>query len=142
MCIRDESSIKRDNGFVINSLEVQSAISGLKKGSNDPLFAPLKVFKRLKESMCIQLALLFSNFVLFQKLPINFKSAIITPLFKGKGSRQLSSNYRPISALNVYCKLFERILFNRIRLRVDSKLCEQQHAYRTVSYTHLRAHET
>jgi len=56
-------------------------------------------------------------------------SAVITALFKGKGSNLMAKNFRPTSGLNIYCKVMEKILFTRLQLRVDSMLINNQHAY-------------
>ena len=44
--------------------------------------------------------------------PTNCKIAKIVPIFK-KGNRKDLSNYRPISILTCYSKIFERIIYNR-----------------------------
>ena len=39
------------------------------------------------------------------------KDASVTPVFE-KEDRQIKTNYRPISVLNVFSKIFERFLLN------------------------------
>src|SRR6202000_2206711 len=41
------------------------------------------------------------------------------------------ASYRPINCINIYCKIFERVLFNRLQTRIESKLCKQQHGCRS-----------
>ena len=51
----------------------------------------------------------------------SFKIAIITPIFK-KGNSNKAENYRPISLLTIFSKIFERI----IKLRMTNYLKENQ----------------
>ena len=41
------------------------------------------------------------------------KIAIVTPIFKS-GKKELRTNYRPISVLSCFCKILERIMYNRV----------------------------
>ena len=46
-------------------------------------------------------------------VPDKFKLAKVVPLYK-KGEHNLASNYRPISLLNIYSKLLEKIVYKRL----------------------------
>jgi hypothetical protein len=72
----------------------------------------------------------FITYVIFNLIPQCFKAANVLPLFKGKGSRRQSKNYRPIAILNFYCKIFERYLFSRLCTGIESQLIPQQHGFR------------
>jgi len=45
--------------------------------------------------------------------PDELKSACVTPIFKG-GDKMLVKNYRPVSVLPVFSKIFERVMYNRL----------------------------
>ena len=45
-------------------------------------------------------------------LPENMKIAKVTPIFKS-GKKELLINYRPVSVLSCFSKIFERIMYNR-----------------------------
>ena len=61
--------------------------------------------------------------------PENAKTANITPIYK-KGSRMTKSNYRPISILNVFSKIFERYIQQKIEPYIDTCLSTFISAYR------------
>ena len=52
----------------------------------------------------------------------DWKHAIISPLFKGKGARDELDSYRGISILQVIAKLFERILCTQIASHFDRNM--------------------
>ena len=45
--------------------------------------------------------------------PSHLKNAIVAPIFKS-GSRNDPENYRPISILSIFAKLFEKLFFKRL----------------------------
>jgi hypothetical protein len=49
-----------------------------------------------------------------EDVPQDFKDATIIPLYKGKGGRQKTDNYRGISLLCTAGKILARILLNRL----------------------------
>ena len=61
--------------------------------------------------------------------PIDWRRAIIIPIHK-KGSKRVCKNYRGISLLSVPGKLFGKILNNRMRIRTEGKLVEEQVGFR------------
>ena len=46
--------------------------------------------------------------------PEDWRSAVIVPLYKGKGERTESSNYRGVSLLNMVGKIYTGILVDRL----------------------------
>jgi len=53
--------------------------------------------------------MLFQSFMSVGKIPLEWKSAVITPLYK-KGVSSDPSNYRPVSLTSVFSKLMERVV--------------------------------
>ena len=64
-------------------------------------FAPLLVYP---------ITTLFNVSLSLAALPLDWKHAVVTPLFKGKGSRNDVSNYRPISCTSVTGKMLESLV--------------------------------
>ena len=48
-------------------------------------------------------------------VPEDWRSAVIVPLYKGKGERTECSNYRGISLLYMVGKIYSGILVDRVR---------------------------
>jgi hypothetical protein len=67
-----------------------------------------------------------------EQVPQEFKDATIVPLFKGKGSRQKTDNYRGISLLCSASKIVTRILLNRLNSQImEENLPEEQCGFRS-----------
>ena len=72
------------------------------------------ILKNFSTSVVKPLVLIFNLSLTQMKLPTIWKKAIVSPLYKKKGSRILAINYRPISLTSIPCKLLERIIINHI----------------------------
>ena len=59
-------------------------------------------------------------------VPEDWKSAVITPLYKGKGERTECKNYRGISLLSVVGKIYEGILIDRVRRVAEGLIDDEQ----------------
>jgi Reverse transcriptase (RNA-dependent DNA polymerase) len=64
-------------------------------------------------------------------VPAKLKIAKITPIFKS-GDRLNTDNYRPISLLNVFSKIFEEVVHNRLMtfLNINNILSPSQFGFR------------
>ena len=63
--------------------------------------------------------------------PDRLKYAIVKPIYK-KGSRQDITNYRPISLLTTFSKIFEKLIFNRLYMQFETNgiLVHEQYGFR------------
>ena len=61
------------------------------------------------------LAEIFNSFLLHSYCPPEWKESVVIPIYKGKGDRTSTCNYRPISLVNCFSKMFEYIVSNHIR---------------------------
>ena len=64
-----------------------------------------------------------------EKVPEDFKTAIVIPLFK-KGDMSNLKNYRGISLLNTCYKIYAKILAKRLAEHAEEKLSESQNGFR------------
>ena len=67
-----------------------------------------RILKDLSVSLSLPLSILYSESFKQQKLPQDWKDAMITPLYK-KDKKCLASNYRPIGLTSIICKIMKSI---------------------------------
>ena len=70
--------------------------------------------------------------------PDQLKVAKIIPIFK-TGEADIFTNYRPISILSSFSKIYERVLYNRLIEFIDKLeiLCQYQFGFRSDYSTNL-----
>ena len=113
--------------------EVSSHIQSLKNGkSSGPNSIPVKLLKILDLPISTDLATLINESFLSGIFPDELKIAKVIPIFK-KGLATSKSNYRPISLLSVFSKLFEKLMHQRLSkfLEVCEVLFCMQFGFRT-----------
>ena len=91
---------------------------------------PNSVMKMCADQMAGPLKCLFQKTLDLGKLPVDWKEARVTPLFK-KGSKKAPGNYRPISLTSQPCKVLERIVRKRIVEHLDDHdlISKHQHGF-------------
>lgn len=122
-----------DDQLKVTESEVTYSIGKVKRGTTDFDFISTSILIACISSLCIPLAIIFSQCLKFGYFPDSFKKAIVKPLFKGKGLKCNPSSYRPISNTPFLSKLFEKIIQQRLikLLRINNVLIEEQHGFRT-----------
>ena len=102
---------QRLRSIPITNDDILSLIRGINKNkANDPDEVSARMLSICDESIILPLKLIFTNIVSTGIYPHIWKQANVTPIHK-KGSKQIISNYHPISLLPICSKLFERIVF-------------------------------
>ena len=110
----------RDKIFDFKLVEpntVFKVISNLKKGSGA---IPLSIVKLLSAPFCNYICDTVNSCIRNCLFPEELKWADITPVFK-KGDHTDRSNYRPISILPTFSKVFEKIIFDQINSFFNDK---------------------
>jgi hypothetical protein len=81
---------------------------------------PIKLVKKIS-ILTPLITKMFNIFIIKKTIPVEWKSAVVTPLYKNKGNINDMNNYRGISVLPILAKLFERILAAQIsiHLKID-----------------------
>ena len=94
---------------------------------------PVKLIKHCATNFARLLSAFMNGIFEIGQIPSEWKFAIVTPLYKGKGSSTCFDNYRGISVLTPIGKMFERIVSKRIvSYFEDNKLfTSDQHGFRT-----------
>ena len=121
------------SGVTFTSESVLKAIAKIKgNASSGPDGLPPHVLKKLAPSISGPLSVMFTAFLSVSKLPRQWKTAVVTPVYK-KGISSSCSNYRPISLTSVVLKIMERIIADAM-LKYFSKhklISNAQHGFLT-----------
>jgi len=87
--------------------------------------------------MCaLEITPIFTKLIneMFKKgeFPEALKTALIHPLYKQKGEKNLPKNYRPISILSAAAKIIEKIMYSRVSAHLEQtdNYMKEQHGYR------------
>ena len=73
----------------------------------------VKMIKLCPNALCAPLKLIFNNILATGIYPDQWKMANVTPVHK-KDNKQIINNYRPISILPIFAKVFEKIIFKNL----------------------------
>ena len=111
---------------------IDAIISNINNKSSGPNSIPTIILNLIKESIAEPLAeiinLSFSTGIYIEKLKISK----IIPIYKEKGDKLLTKNYRPISLLSNLNKIVEKIVHKRLYsfLEKEGKIYEKQFGFR------------
>ena len=109
--------------------EIVEIINDFKNGKASDI--PICVLKRSAKLISVTLSRLYNDCIHRGEFPNLFKKGKITPVYK-KGNRECIDNYRPVSILPVFGKVFEKILYKRLYSFLSSNgvLHDQQFGFR------------
>ena len=129
------SSPNLDSFFIspCTAEEISSLIQSFKNGkSSGPNSIPVKLLKILNLPISKDLSVLVNESFVMGTFPEKLKIAKVIPIFK-KGLATSKSNYRPISLLSIFSKLFEKLMHKRLSrfLEVCEVLYCMQFGFRT-----------
>ena len=112
--------------------EIREIIAGIKSKTSQGLDGiPSSVIRQCCDSIASPLCYLVNQSFASGSFPTSLKQALVKPIFK-KGEKNLVDNYRPISILNSFSKIYEKAFANRL-LKFLNKfgiLTENQHGFR------------
>ena len=100
-----------------DELEKELCILNPKKATGPDLITP-KLAKYCADILAKPLTVLYNKSIEQAKFPNALKLAKVIALYK-KDSRNLPNNYRPISLLNCFSKLFEKLIYNQMIKFID-----------------------
>ena len=100
--------------------DILTAIDQLKdKNTLDDNGISSSFIKKISFSIAAPLQTIFSKSLEFGYVPDQLKVAKIIPLFKS-GDKTSMDNYRPIALLNIFSKILEKIVCNRLSLHLEN----------------------
>ena len=117
-----------------NSYEIMTIISDFQNGKASDI--PIRVIKKSSSVISSILANLYNKLMISGIFPQDLKVGKITPIFK-KGNSELLENYRPISTLPIFGKIFEKIIYIRIY-----KFLTSQNILHSNQYGFRKSHST
>ena len=126
--------------FSFKLMSEESVLRSLKMLKSDksrgPDGVPTNLVKDATKFIAKPLAMIFNASLATGIVPNVWKLAKITPIFK-TGARNEKNNYRPISVLPVFAKLFENIVHDQLSdfLLSNRELTISQFAYRKLHST-------
>ena len=103
----------------------------LKKSTQDFNGVSTIFLKKIIRNIATPLSHIFNRSLVTGQVPQELKTAKIIPLFKS-GDRTNVDNYRPISLLNSFSKLLEKIVFKRLSIHIENNnlLSNMQYGFR------------
>jgi len=99
--------------------EISSIIDSLKNTSCGTDQIKAKVVKAIKNEILVPLTHLVNLSLKQGTFPDDLKKSVVTPIYK-KGRKDDLNNYRPISVLNVFSKIMEKIMHCRLTSYLDA----------------------
>ena len=94
-----------------NPEEIVKIISDFKNGKASDI--PIVVIKKTANLISAPLARLYNNSLREGVFPSVFKIGKVTPIYK-KDNKESIENYRPVSILPIFGKIFEKIIYTRL----------------------------
>ncbi|KAI5721554.1 hypothetical protein M8J77_022256 [Diaphorina citri] len=131
--VPSSASIPSFNLAPCSPLEIIKIVNGLQNktscGEDD---IPMTVIKKVIHPISGPLSFIFNSSFSTSTFPTLFKNAVITPIHKGKGVMTDLNNFRPISVLNNFSKILEKLVAYRISTYLEhhNLLVEQQFGFR------------
>lgn len=121
-----------EEGIDLGEAAVRRALQKLKtdKSPGPDGIHPM-VLKECAETLSKPLSIIFNKSLHSAKVPLDWKCANITPLFK-KGTKSDPANYRPVSLTSVVCKVMEGLIREKIVKKLDAAevFSKVQHGFR------------
>src|SRR3989442_11552044 len=122
-----------------DATEVRELISGIKNSAAcGPDQVPVSVIKSVSKCISPVLSSIINHSIQQGIFPDALKVAKVKPIYKC-GEKSLLSNYRPISILNAFSKIFEKVILKRLENYLNKKqiLHDAQYGFRKNRSTQL-----
>ena len=119
------------NEALITREEVQEAVREVKVGKAAGLDGcAAECVKNGGVTVVEWLLRLLNVCFLSSMVPIDWASACVVPLYKGKGDKYDCTSFRGISLLSVVGKVYGKVLIKRVREGTEGSICDEQGGFR------------
>ena len=119
-----------NDGCVVTE-EVEGAVAKMKSGKSPGLDGcTVECIKHGGVAVVEWLVRLLNECFRVGAVPLDWVSACVVPLYKGKGDKCECGSFRGISLLSVVGKIYGRILINRVREGTEGVIGEEQGGFR------------
>ena len=123
----------------VTPIEIEAEILSIPLNKVYGLYScPTRILKCASKIILSPLCKLINNSTEIRAYPSKLKHAKVVPVHKGEGKTD-PRNYRPISLLSVFNRIFEKTMYRRLMafLEMNDILCDSQYGFRE---THLTEH--
>uniref|UniRef100_A0A2A4JB85 Reverse transcriptase domain-containing protein n=1 Tax=Heliothis virescens TaxID=7102 RepID=A0A2A4JB85_HELVI len=112
-----------------DSEEIYRELAGLDetKGAGSDGIPPIFI-KRCAKALASPLQTIFNRSLRDGTFPSTWKEALVIPIFKS-GEKHLVANYRPISILITFGKVFEKLISKHLMWYLKQHITEHQHGF-------------
>jgi hypothetical protein len=130
--VEDLRNVESLTDVVLGSISSEEVVAGIRSlkssGLGGPDGVPSFIVKGCSEVLIEPLKFIFNLSISTSCFPSKWKVARVVPIFKS-GHRNNIANYRPISILNNFAKVFERIIYSSIFRQVRHVISDKQHGF-------------
>ena len=112
--------------------EIQQILEKLQpRKAPGPDGIPPSILSAAAKELARPLAILFRQTLDEGKLPDEWKKALVSPIYKRKGSKTSPNNYRPVSLTCIVCKVMEKIVRKSVmaHLQENNIVTSEQHGF-------------
>ena len=117
---------------LVESDEIITEIMALPSNKSYGLYScPSKLLKRTRHVLCVPLVKILNSSIERGIYPEKLKITKVVPIFKSDDETD-TSNYRPISLLSIFTRIFEKLMHKRLSsyLDINKIICESQFGFR------------
>jgi hypothetical protein len=116
----------------VTRADVMESIKNLRNSKTSDIYDMTNDFlKKVQEVITDPLVMLINLVIESGIYPEQLKYAKVIPIYKGKGSKELSSSYRPISLVPIISKVIESVIYKQMMsyVSMNSVLTSEQYGF-------------
>ena len=127
--------LKKQNPFKFQAITLHNIIRCISKMKNSKSYKiATKFVKDSIEITAPMLSIIFHKSISQGVFPRNLTIGKVCPVYKGKGSKSDPDNYRPITVLSVFARLFEKLIHEQLFLYFNDYLYKKQSGFQNIQH--------